>query len=480
MNRIALRVLGVALGVLVAAPLQGETLRQVLEKYETLEIADIVWGNESHEERRVGMLDPPLFTPNPEFVEVIVFVHYTGGAWWSSEPFTRAWRESLPERVAIRRMPGGTLGNKENPYRGHWPVHQRAYFAGEMLGRGEAAHETLMDMNLGSLRLAGSTAAVPDIARAMGVKREELLRWYRHPEVTARALMATGIERDAVWAMEARYPDWRLVNGRRESIHPRLVINGKYVLSGSWVGEPGETYRIANRLIRLELKAGRTHEGPTSDVEFTEWMAPRSGEICKRAWLGRKPKWFGVYNHARREIWGLGREGEVRTVYRLVGNDVESYFEHFDEKGNSVRVHPWRIGRQYVSFEGEHGPQRYGAFLLTDYLSAPDTHWVDLPFKGWDAAMAFSSDGKVEARNYKGSMFGSWWLEAGDFIVSFGELGMQSWPWQAVAERVGFDVPQRSLMPWLFEDGYDSGEEAMNRPVAANPLSDGGIDSRGR
>ena len=67
--------------------------------------------------------------------------------------------------------------------------------------------------------------------------------------------------------------------------------------------------------------------------------------------------------------------------------------------------------------------------------------------------MAFSADGKVEARNDKGSMFGSWWLEAGNLTVSFGELGAQSWPWREVAKRVGFNVPQRSLTPWRYEEG---------------------------
>ena len=458
MKRVALVVFGAVLVVATSVSAQSVPYKKLLERYETLDAGNIVWGNEIDDERRVGIIDPPYFTPNPDQVQVVEFVRYTNGVWQRSDPFTRAWRASLPEGVEVRRAPQGTRATSTQLYRDHWPIHQRVYFAGLMLGREDEVHKTITEMNrLGRRPRLGTERAVAEVVRQLGIEPKTFEHWYHHPEVVWLTHMASGLDRDRVWALLNR----GFGNGRA-ALYPEFLINGKYVVDTSFIEDPAKAYRIANRLIRRELEAGRAHDGPTNDTEFAEWMAPRSGEIYKRVWLGRDPKWFKVYSHARRELWRLGEEGEVQLTSRLVDEGDEPYFAYVDKQGNAARSHPWRIGRQFVSLEGEHGPQRYGAFLLTDYLSAPDTHWVSLPFKERDVAMAFSSDGKVEARNDKGSLFGSWWLEAGDLNVSFGALGTQSWPWQEVAERVDFDVPQRSLTPWLFEEEHDSGEEASN------------------
>ena len=458
MKQFASIVLGAVLvsAATASAQVPSMPLDKVLEHYDTLEMAEIVWGNESDDERWMGVMDPPYFTPDPQAVEVLEFVRYTSTAWHRSEPFTRAWRMSLPKGVSLVRLPKGTWGNAESRYTKRWLVHQRVYFSGLMLGRETEIHEAIMEMSRpGSKPRLDSKRRIPEIARRLGIEPKLFEKWYDHPEVASLAGMASKTDRDRAWALKKRG-----ATGPRWALYPAFVINGKYFVDASLFDDPGEAYRMANRLIRRELESGRAHEGPTNDAEFTEWMAPRSGEIYKRVWLSRKPKWFGVYSHARREVWSLGKEGDVREVDRLVGDGDDSFFVSVDEKGNAVWMHPWRLGRQYVSFEGEHGAQRYGAFLLTDYLSAPDTHWVSLPFRGRDAAMTFSADSKVEARNDNGSMFGSWWLEAGNLNVSFGALGVQSWPWLEVAERVGFEIPQRSLTPWRFEDAGDSRTEA--------------------
>ena len=262
------------------------------------------------------------------------------------------------------------------------------------------------------------------------------------------------------------------------ALYPTLVINGRFVVNTTAVESPREAYRIANRIIRREIEAGRAHNSPTNSEEFAEWMAARSGEIFRRVMVGRNPTGSLVYNHARREVWLLGDDGDVRTVFRLVGEGDESLFEFMHAEKRLAHTGLWRPARQYLSYKTEHGPQRYGAFLLTDFLSAPDTHWVGLPFKGRDAAMAFSADGTVEARNDKGSMFGSWWLEAGNLTVSFGELGAQSWPWRKVAKRVGFDVPQRSLTPWRYEEGSDSTVDAKQSASIKRWAPGGGDENR--
>ena len=422
---------------------QGATLADRLGLYDTLEVSEILWGQESDAGDQVGMMDPPYFTATPGRVEVIEFVRYTNFTWQRSQPFTEAWRASLPESVVVRRMPKGFGGNKKHPYREHWKVHQRVYHAGELAGMEDRVHEAMAD-RIGLVGTGlGSGPQVARLAETIGTEPDVFAQWIESPVVQARARMASTAAFERMLADSVAGAD-----RRRRSLAPAFLINGQFTVSASAIGDPGEAYRIANRIIRQELDAGRTHEGPTNDAEFTDWMAPREGEIFGRRRFGRSLKFRGVYSHARRELWELGDAGEVRRTYRLEGEGDRAYFGTSDG-GAAVRyAHVWRHARQYVAIEGAGGAQRYGAFLLTDWLSAPETLWVGLPFKGREVAFAFTPDGKVEAHNDKGSMFGSWWLEAGNLNVSFGEIGLQSWPWREAAAHVGFEIPEGSVTPW--------------------------------
>ena len=423
---------------------EGATLAARLALYDALDVSKIVWGQETDAGDQVGIMDPPYFTGAPDgVVEVLMFPRYTNFAWQRSKPFTATWSESLPDRVLVVRMPKGIGANRTHPYRKHWKVHQRVYFAGELAGVEDQVHEKMAEL-LGKVGTAlGKREQVVGFARTVGISPDVVLRWMDAPEVKARVRMASAADFERMLADEAQG-----ASVSRKSLAPAMIINGRYAVSASAIGDPGEAYRIANRIIRQELEAGRTHDGPTNDAEFTEWMAPREGEMFRRQRFGKKLKFRGVYSHARRELWEIDNGGEVRRAYRLEGEGDRAYFRTTDGGAKVLYAHVWRHARQYVAIEGEGGPQRYGAFLFADWLSAPDTHWVGLPFRGKEVALAFSADGKVEARNDKGPMFGSWWLEGGNLNVSFGELGHQSWPWRKAAARVGFEVPGGSVTPW--------------------------------
>lgn len=475
MNRIILAVLGCVLATVMPATAQTLPLETLLKRYDKIETEDIVWGNESEDLRLVGVIDPAFFTSDPDIVEVFELVNYTTSPWRRSEPFTRAWRDSLPEKVRVQRLPKTAGKQYKHPYTKLWPVYQRMYFAGLMLGLEPEVHEILFSLNRRGVRPRFGLEGMPEVARRLDVSLDEFRSWYRHQRVDAMVELANLMN-----IAKARVLVSQGVDGKIQSMYPTLVINGRFVVDATVVGSPREAYRIANRVVRREIEAGRAPDGPTNSEEFAEWMAPRSGEVFRREMVGRIPKRSAIYNHARREIWSLDDDGAVARVYRLIGEGDESLFEFLDDEKRLMHASLWRWGRQFRSFTTENGPQRYGAFLLTDFLSAPDTHWVGLPFKGRDAAMAFSADGKVEVRNDKGSMFGSWWLEAGDLTVSFGELGAQSWPWQEVAERVGFDVPQRSLTPWKFDDGRESKVNAKKSAPARRWSADDELDNRGK
>ena len=437
--------------LLVGAASAGEAkwLERTLARSDRTEAAAVVWGQESGDRRWVGIMDPPHFTRDPERVEVIEVVRYTDVTWQRAERLARAWRESLPESVYVVRMPTGAEGNARHAFADHWPVHQRAYFAGRMLGIERRVHEAIAAMVAEHPLALGFDWQVRDLAERVGVAPEVFERWVGDPRAVAWARMASRVNQRRMWAEEVRG-----ANVNRLAVYPSLLINGRFAVSGSVAGSTRKAYRVANRIIREEIERGDAHEGPTNGEVCKERLAAREGEVYRRVAFGKKFKFHMVYSTARREVWGLDAGGGVRWLWREVGAGDASYTELVrGEPEVSPYTLVWRTCAEYVSVEGESGPQRYGAFLLTDWLSAPETLWVGLPFKGREVAFAFTPDGKVEARNDKGALFGTWWLEAGNLNVSFGEMGIESWPWQEAAAHVGFEVPERSLTPWKFKKG---------------------------
>lgn len=440
-----------AMAVAVAAQGQQKAAEEVSYKTRLAQLArmtpaEIAWGRESRHREGIAVMDPPHFTPDRDRVEVVVFTRYTSEMWRASERLTRAWQASLPDAVVVTRAPRGPVGSAKPALKRAWSLQRRLYLAAERLGAGGAANEVLGRMvrtNPYGFKRADRRAW---LARRIGVELAVLDRWAASPEVARDARVVGTIRASRVWAEEAMS-----LLTYRWALYPKFLIDGTYFVHAATVGHPRKAYRIANRLIREALERGRAPGVPIDNVTLTDWMAPRSGEVFHRERFGRTFGYKGVYSADRREFWDLDANGGVRHVHRLTGEGRDAYFATKLRTGRRY-PHVWRFARQYVSYAGADGrPQRYGAFLLTDWLSAPDTLWVGLPFKGREVAMAFTPDGRVEARNDAGSLFGTWWLEAGNLNVSFGELGIESWPWQEAAAHVDFEVPPRSLTPWRVE-----------------------------
>jgi hypothetical protein len=418
---------------------QLKTAKQI----ERLDVKDIAWGKEDAKRRMVGRIDPPQFTPDPMRVEVLYFVDYVSTTSRCADRLFGGWRDSLPPEVDVRIVPNGQVGWKRGPLHYEGEIHQALVFLGELLGRKDEVHDAVIKrIEEKGDRSLDSTHEADLLLEGLGIEKGTFAKYRYDPEVL-------GLSYWAIWAKRRLNSASHVLMGKKGKValYPALAINGRYTVNTANTRDPGKTFRIANRIIREELERGRSHDGPTNNDELAKWLAPRAGEILQISTFGVM-KGNAVYNASRRELWLLGKAGEVFRAVRIIGEgDASRAISQVPGK-RARHVPIWRSGRQLVSYEGKGGPQRYGAFLLTDWLSAPETHWVEFPWKGHRAGLAFSPDGTVEARNERGPVFGSWWLEAGKLHVSLGELGIESWPWMEVADMVGFEVPQESVTPW--------------------------------
>ena len=240
---------GCLLGVAGAG--EATWLERTVSRHDRTDVAEVVWGQESRDRRWVGRMDPPLFTRDPEQVEVVEVVRYTDVTWQRGERLARAWRESLPEGVYVVRMPTGKEGNVRHAFADHWPVHQRAYFAGRMLGIEREVHEAIEAM-VGEHPLAlGFDWQVRALAERVGVDPEVFARWVNGPQAVAWARMVSRVNRRRMQAEEVRG-----ANVNRVAVYPSLLINGRYAVSASVAGSARKAYRVANRIIREELERG--------------------------------------------------------------------------------------------------------------------------------------------------------------------------------------------------------------------------------
>ena len=126
-----------------------------------LAIDRIAWGKEIADQSNVGHFSHHWLTPDPNKVEVLLFFPYTE-AWLRMEHAANAWADSLPDGVAVERVP---IPSEKN----HVPAS--AYFVGKVLGIENRVHDAIV-MRIGK-RGAGSldeAAEADQLLTALGVE----------------------------------------------------------------------------------------------------------------------------------------------------------------------------------------------------------------------------------------------------------------------------------------------------------------------
>lgn len=172
---------------------------------------------------------PPEQISSGEKVEVQEFFWYGCPHCYSFEPYLKTWEKTKPANVELVRVPA--------IFRPEWEVQARAYYALSNMGKIDELHEKFFRaINKDKQRL-DKKELIADFVEKNGVDRKAFLAEYD-------SFSVDGMARKAKKKIKAYQ-----IQGV-----PSIVVNGKYLTSGSMAGSYDNMLKITNYLIAKESK----------------------------------------------------------------------------------------------------------------------------------------------------------------------------------------------------------------------------------
>lgn len=168
-------------------------------------------------------------TDSGDKIEVLEFFWYGCPHCYQFEPVLSKWVKNRPANVNFIRVPA--------PLNPNWMVHTKAYYALELMGKGEAFHGDLFHaMHEKKMRL-NTPSAIADFLATKGVDKKAFEESFNSFAVEMRARKAMQLSRD-----------YKL-NGV-----PMLAVNGKYTISAQDAGGYEKMIEVTNHLVAKESK----------------------------------------------------------------------------------------------------------------------------------------------------------------------------------------------------------------------------------
>ena len=160
-------------------------------------------------------------------IEVLEVFWYGCPHCYSFEPHIESWLKTIAEDVEFRRMPG--IFNK------NWIPHAKAYFTAEKLGVLDKIHSPLFEALHKERKRIFSEDELRDFFVSKGIDGDEFTRVFNSREIETRFKQA-------------------FVMGQRYKITgvPAVIINGKYMTSGSMAGSYENLLKTIDLLVDKE------------------------------------------------------------------------------------------------------------------------------------------------------------------------------------------------------------------------------------
>ena len=220
---------------------------------------DVRWGKERRPRGpQVVTLSTPYPTAYRQTIEVEWFFTYTRG--WQKGPsewlerFLRSWEETLPDTVQLKVSPVGSMPGTAKRHDEMHTAHQGLAFAREAIGEGERVHRAKRAWLSNRVRRQRLHSArdVERFLRGLEVDLERYREAASSAEVQERMRATTG-RLEAI----SRHAESVKRDANAAPRDPILLVNGKHLVQGSLAGGIRATVRIANWVIRQELRARR-------------------------------------------------------------------------------------------------------------------------------------------------------------------------------------------------------------------------------
>ena len=174
-------------------------------------------------------ISPPQPTRSGDKIEVIEVFWYACPHCFDFEPHISKWLESKPNDVEFSRMPA--------IFRKSWIPHAKAYFTADKLNVLDSIHTPLFDALHKRKKNIHDDDSIKKFFVKHGVDRNIFKKVYESDEVQDKVKRA--------FIMGQRY---KLMGV------PAVIINGKYMVSGSTAGSFENVLKIINQLIDKERK----------------------------------------------------------------------------------------------------------------------------------------------------------------------------------------------------------------------------------
>lgn len=162
-------------------------------------------------------------------VEVEEFFWYGCPHCYSFEPYVQAWKKSKPANVVFKRVPA--------IFRPDWEIQARTYYALSNMGVVEDIHVKIFEAVHKDKKRLNTKEQLTSFVVKNGVDKEAFLKEYS-------SFSVDGMVRKA----KKKQKTYRLQGV------PSVVVNGKYITSGSMSGSYDNLIKIMDHLIEQESK----------------------------------------------------------------------------------------------------------------------------------------------------------------------------------------------------------------------------------
>ena len=174
-------------------------------------------------------INPAVKTSQPDKIVVTEIFWYGCPHCFRFEPYVERWSADLPEDVVFEQVPSSLVPR--------WKEHARAYYSFKLMGELERLHRPFFDaIHLKRQRLS-DVDSIAEFVAEQGLDAEEFRQLYTSFPVE------TQLRKDL--RVEKLYGH----NGV-----PAVIVNGKYLVTGSLAGSNERMIQIIDFLVAQELQ----------------------------------------------------------------------------------------------------------------------------------------------------------------------------------------------------------------------------------